>query len=183
MVRTGLLAGACLLSGVLTGARAQTVTYDFNFDQGSGGGIEVTESGTLTATATNVANEYQITGITGQQVFTIGGVQQAPEAILGLLSPDTAYGADDLLFLDGGPLLDTSGFTFIVDGPGSDFAGDVNIALFSGTAPYTYTTPYEIGDPNGTFTVTPVDAPEPASVALLLTGLGFTVAAVKRRRA
>ena len=110
---------------------------------------------------------------------------RAEDCVTGLLYPDLACGADDLLFIDGGAYLDTSGFTFTVAGPGSDFAGDVNIALLlsSDATDDPYTTPYEIpGSPSGTLSVTPVGVAEPASAGLAIAGMAAMVMVARTRR-
>ena len=184
MSRLLMLAAGCLSLAALSTARAQS--FDFYYSQGSQEAFGLTESGVLTTQATSIPGEYQITGVTGEQVFYAFGAG-TENAITGLPMPDTAYGADDLLFLNGGPYLDTSGFTFTVDGPGADGAGDVNIALLASSdgTMYPYTTPYEVPfAPAGTLTITPASpVPESASYTLLLAGLGLAMVAGTRRRA
>lgn len=162
------LAAAAMLTGLAHTAQAQT--YDFSFSSGDTD-FGLTEIGTLTVQATGTAGVYQILSVTGTQDIYVGGTPDVT-SITGILSPDPVYQADNLLYLNGGPLLDDTGFSFTVDGPGADFNGDVNIA-YSNSA---YYTPYELIGGPGTFTVTPTDVPEPASLPLAAGGFLLTAA-------
>ena len=159
---------AAVLAGFASAAQAQT--YDFSFSSGTSD-FGLTETGALTVQATNTAGIFQILSVTGTEDLYIGGTPSV-NAITGILSPDPVYQADNLLYLTGGPLLDDSGFSFTVDGPGADFHGDVNIAYVNGK----YVTPYELIGGSGTFSVTPTGVPEPGSLPLAAGGFVLTAA-------
>jgi hypothetical protein len=160
----GSLRSALLLLCALVPLAAHADTFDFNFQRVDTNGNGTTATGTLTTTGTPGDGIQTITGINGTYNLFLGNSLLFSEAITGVPQPDNAYGADDLLYLNGGPYLDDTGFTFTVNGGGDDFAGDVNIAYFNGA----YYEPIEITTAPGTFTVSPVSStPEPPSLVLL----------------
>jgi hypothetical protein len=165
-----------LALGILVGsaAAAQADTFGFTYSQGDSVDYEITLAGTLTAVATATPGQYTIVGAGGTEVFMLGG-NSTTSNITGVLNPDTAYGASDMLYTSGlVPYLDTSGVTFVTDGTGTDFQGDVNINYndYQGT----YASSYEFPTDNDSFSLTAV--PEPASLSVVLASLG--VAAVSR---
>lgn len=140
---------------------AQADTFDFNYQQIDGYGNGTSTTGTLITTDSPGGGIQTITSIDGTYNLYFAGAVLASEQITGLPQPDNAYGADDYLYLGGGPYLDNNGLTFTVNGPGDDGAGDVNIYFYDGA----YYEPTEINEVSGTFTLTSA-VPEPASAAL-----------------
>lgn len=127
--------------------------------------LPVSASGTLTAFQTD-ANSYLASAISGRW----NGV-----SILSLLSPGTFGGNDNLLFAAGDHLT-TNGLSYTVDGAGDDARGNVNV--FSvGAGLYTENSPDVGFGPDFSLSI---QAPEPASVTLLCTGI--PVALFLRRR-
>jgi hypothetical protein len=167
------------LAGFSGAARAQT--FDFSYYlPGFDSSTYIQASGTLTLGGAS-GGGYQIAGITGSRDFVLEGMDNV-QAITGLLQPDTAYQADDLVYLTpGGPYLDLYGITFTLAGGygGDDFAGDVNISYYNGA----YVEPIEgFSQTAGTFTLSPVGVPEPATLAVFGAGM-LGLAAMRRRTA
>jgi hypothetical protein len=160
--------------GMAAMASAKADSFAFTYTQGNQDGFYLSVSGTLSAQATAIPGQYTITNATGTDVLSIGGTPIETETITGVPSPDTAYGADDVLYTSGlVPYLDQYGFTFTTDGGGADFQGDVNIAYLS--SELIYTTPYEGPAQNGAFTVSSAltGVPEPASITLVVGSLAL----------
>jgi hypothetical protein len=167
----------CFVLSLLLSASALTASADtFNFSYSvtvEPAGIPDMASGTLTATFDPIANDYNVTAITG--------TTSAWGAITGLISPGGYEFNDNLLSYPAQPYLDFSGISFTVTGAGDTGTGQVNFFGFQGDY-FEYQ-----GNPTvpGTATITPAvsGVPEPASGTLLLTGIGGIGAAFWRRRA
>ena len=175
-LRTTLLAAICLAIGGFYCEPANAKTFDFSYQIGDSN-FGIFASGVLTTADTQVNGAYSITGITGSRTVTFGS-SQLTQTITGLLYPDTAYGAKNLLYVDS-PYLDDSGFTYTLEGGfgGDDFQGDVNFAYFNGA----YYEPIE-GPGAGSLTLTPASAvPEPTSWGLLAGG-GLAILGLYRYR-
>ena len=152
---------------------AQAGVFNFAFQQGDNNyGTQAT--GTLTTTDSPGSGSQTITDISGNWTIYIGGTPTVRN-ITGLFVPDTSYSSDDLLYLNGGPYLDTMGMTFKLDSAsgGDDFQGDVNISYLNGT----YVEPIEIGANAGTFQLSPALAATPEPVALLPLAFGLLACA------
>jgi hypothetical protein len=162
---------------LLLSASALTASADtFNFSYSvtvEPADIPDMASGTLTATFDPIANDYNVTAITG--------TTSAWGAITGLISPGGYQTNDNLFFYPAQPYLDFDGISFTVTGAGDTGTGQVNLFGFEGNY-YEYQ-----GDPSfpGTLTITPAvsGVPEPASGTLLLAGIGGIGATFWRRRA
>ena len=125
--------------------------------------MDVSANGIFTAFNTD-ANRYLVSDISG---FWNG------VSILGLLSPGTFGGNDNLLF-GADPFLTSNGISFAVNGLGDDGLGNVNLFDAGG-----YT---EFSDNVGfTDTINVSQAPEPASITLLCTAIPFVLFLVWRR--
>ena len=167
-------AGLFLSLATLTIPAARARTFDFSYTlPGFDAATYVTASGVLTTSDAAASGGYSITGITGSRSFVLDGVGTS-QVITGLLSPDVAYGASNEIF-PGVAVLNQTNFTYTLAGGfgGDDFAGDVNLSYFDGTAsgqPSGFEEPLEGFGP-GTLTITPAAngsaVPEPASLAML----------------
>jgi hypothetical protein len=148
----------CVLavSAVCTVA-AKADTFAFSFT-----GSTLTGSGMFTATQ-NDPTSYTITGITG----TTNGV-----AINGLLAPGTIGGNDNQLVLPG-PSLDFFGVGYsLANGSIVNLFGDNQIVLFDASGLPTFDQGH----------ISIVATPEPATVALLMTGALGLAETIRRRR-
>lgn len=173
--RVVLLTGF-LLAAVSAQAKADVFDFSYTLPSGFDPLTYVTASGTLTTTDTLVHGAYTITGITGSRTLALDGVGNFTQKITGILNPDTAYGADNLLY-PSSPYIDSSGFTYTLAGGigGDDFSGDVNLEYFANSG--LYSEPLEGFEP-GKLTIQAVDSvPEPASLSLFGMALLALVAA------
>jgi hypothetical protein len=116
-----------LVHGATVPARAgQLFAFNYSLPGAGASPMAVSASG-LFATSDLVGNSYTITGAWG----TWNGA-----AIKGVLAPGTFGGNDNLLF-SSGPLLDSNGLGFLVNGGGDDGAGSVNVFYDTGQGAYT----------------------------------------------
>lgn len=97
MIRSKL-AAAIFAAITLGAATASAGTFNFSYTLPSfSPSVYVTASGVVTTSDTLVNGAYAVTGITGTRTSTFDGTSTT-QAITGLLSPDTAYGAGDLVY-------------------------------------------------------------------------------------
>jgi hypothetical protein len=158
-----VLAVAALLplAAAMAPASASTLTFDWTLTgpAASLGGLPAPGSGTLVVTTGTTSDT--ITSITG----TLGTF-----TITGLLAPGTLEGNDNLLYPSGTAPLDTNGFAVSTSG------GNISIlSQFPEGTPPSGNAYEEIGAAGfgvGTFAITAAPVPLPASVWMLVLGLG-----------
>ena len=138
-------------------------TFGFSYQRIDQFGNGDTASGTLVTTDNPGGGIETITNIlNGTFDFYLGGALLTQEQITGVPMPDSTYPtADDLLYLNGGPYLDSYGLAFSVYNPTYNSSGDQIIYYYNGG----YWDANEIATVPGTFTLDTA-APEPASLAL-----------------
>ncbi|HEY1880001.1 MAG TPA: PEP-CTERM sorting domain-containing protein [Caulobacteraceae bacterium] len=156
MNKRTLLSAALGLS--LAASAANATVWDFTF---AGPG----DTGSGTFTTAGGSSPFTITGITG----TVDG-----NAITALLAPGV-FAVNDNILYSPAPYLDLNGVSFVANGV------DLNLFFLSGTV-------YGLENPTFTaiitsFTVTEAaGSPEPATWAIMLTGLFGVGAALRTRR-